>query len=183
MNCRDRRVRKTKKALFDALATLMQKKDLRSITVKELADKADVHRATFYTHYSDIYDLHQQMEASVISDIDAIISSSSSPSQFLDELADYVQENRLICGIFQKDDGQEGFLNRICRLLTDKYLLLTLQAKENTEITEELRYLCTYNAYGCMAMINRWVSSHFAFPKERLIQMIGYIVESLGKFN
>ena len=51
----DLRVKKTKKALYDAFMTLLTKKQFEEITVNELCDAAGVRRATFYKHYSDKY--------------------------------------------------------------------------------------------------------------------------------
>lgn len=45
----DRRILKTKKAIYEALVELMQKKKLNSITVTELAAQADINRKHF-TH-------------------------------------------------------------------------------------------------------------------------------------
>jgi len=53
----DRRVRKTKKALREGLAELLTQKSIQKITVRELTDKVDIHRSTFYANYEDIYDL------------------------------------------------------------------------------------------------------------------------------
>ena len=58
----DRRVRKTKKQLRMALTTLMMEKSVGEITVREIAELADVNRGTFYAHYTDIYDLLKQMD-------------------------------------------------------------------------------------------------------------------------
>ena len=46
----DRRVRKTKKALRESLAELLAEKSIQYISVRELTDKADVHRSTFYAN-------------------------------------------------------------------------------------------------------------------------------------
>lgn len=50
---RDRRVEKTHKALGDALNSLIREKSYDSIAVKEILDRANVGRSTFYTHYRD----------------------------------------------------------------------------------------------------------------------------------
>ncbi len=50
---RDRRVEKTHKALRDALDSLIREKSYDSIAVKEILDRANVGRSTFYTHYRD----------------------------------------------------------------------------------------------------------------------------------
>lgn len=53
----DRRVARTRKALLDALHSLIGEKDYDSIIVKEILDRADVGRSAFYTHFSDKDDL------------------------------------------------------------------------------------------------------------------------------
>jgi AcrR family transcriptional regulator len=53
----DRRIRRTRDTLGDALINLMQEKPFDSITVQQVLDRAGVSRATFYTHYRDKDDL------------------------------------------------------------------------------------------------------------------------------
>lgn len=53
----DRRKRKTRIAIENALLELMQYKPLSSISISELAEKADVNRKTFYNNYSSIDDV------------------------------------------------------------------------------------------------------------------------------
>ena len=47
----DRRQRKTRKAIFDAFIELLSNKKFNQITVAEIIEKADVGRATFYSHF------------------------------------------------------------------------------------------------------------------------------------
>lgn len=49
----DRRVRKTRRALGEALLELCTLKRYESITVQDVIDRADVSRSTFYAHYVD----------------------------------------------------------------------------------------------------------------------------------
>ena len=58
----DRRVRKTKRQLRLALMQLMAEKNVKDISVRELAAIADINRGTFYIHYKDVYDLLSQLE-------------------------------------------------------------------------------------------------------------------------
>ena len=53
----DRRARRTRDALGDALMELMQERPFKSITVQDVLDRAEVGRSTFYTHYRDKDDL------------------------------------------------------------------------------------------------------------------------------
>jgi len=58
----DRRVRKTKSQLRSCLSILLETKKIQNITVKELAQMADINRGTFYLHYKDVYDLLEHIQ-------------------------------------------------------------------------------------------------------------------------
>ncbi len=49
----DRRIVKTKTALFEAFLQLLSEKPYEDITVNEICERADIRRATFYKHYND----------------------------------------------------------------------------------------------------------------------------------
>jgi AcrR family transcriptional regulator len=53
----DRRIRRTRDTLGDALVALMHEKSFDEITVQEVLDRAGVGRSTFYEHYRDKDDL------------------------------------------------------------------------------------------------------------------------------
>ena len=54
------RMRRTRKALIQALIELTIEKGFAAITVQDIADRAMVNRATFYRHYLDKRDLLDQ---------------------------------------------------------------------------------------------------------------------------
>lgn len=49
----DRRIRRTRRQLRDALMALILEKGYDTITVQDITDRADLSRATFYLHYRD----------------------------------------------------------------------------------------------------------------------------------
>ena len=51
MTTQDRRITKTRKAIYHAFLHLLSQKDYDIITVQEIIDRADVGRSTFYSHY------------------------------------------------------------------------------------------------------------------------------------
>ena len=53
----DKRIRRTKKLLRQALTRLMQQKDFQSITVTDVVREADINRGSFYALDRDVYDL------------------------------------------------------------------------------------------------------------------------------
>ena len=51
MTAQDRRITKTRKAIYTAFLQLLNQKSFETITVQEIIDLADVGRSTFYSHY------------------------------------------------------------------------------------------------------------------------------------
>ena len=61
MNFTDLRVIKTQERLQNALLELLNTKELKEITVKEICDTAGISRNAFYQHYSYKEDLYNRM--------------------------------------------------------------------------------------------------------------------------
>lgn len=62
----DRRVIKTKKAIRNAFAELLSEKDLNDITIRDIADRADINRKTFYNYYSSVYQVVEEIENEIV---------------------------------------------------------------------------------------------------------------------
>ena len=55
----DKRIVKTRKAVFNAVLDLAAQKEIDKITVVELCQKAGINKSTFYLHYKSIEDCFQ----------------------------------------------------------------------------------------------------------------------------
>lgn len=56
-NTQDKRVIKTRRAIREALVTLLRDREMEDITVVLLAETAQVNRKTFYAHYDKVEDV------------------------------------------------------------------------------------------------------------------------------
>ena len=70
----DRRVARTKKAIRIALAELLSEKDINSITIKDISEKANINRKTFYNYYSGIHQVVDEIEDSVIVSLESTVN-------------------------------------------------------------------------------------------------------------
>ena len=69
----DRRVRKTRSLLRQALVRLMNEKSIQEITVTQLCEACDINRGTFYLHYTDVYDLLSRIEEEMLTDFENVL--------------------------------------------------------------------------------------------------------------
>lgn len=173
MNNNDRRIRKTKKALREALARLLTEKEIHSITVQELSDAADIHRGTFYAHYKDIYDLFNQIEDSVISELTELMGSDEDYTYegLYTALVNYIFDNAELCKAFFKR-GNYSFQRRIAIWLEDAYIKSWENEKPNLKRNERMNYLAAYHIQGLISIIGRWVETDFALPKNAVIALL-----------
>ena len=101
----DRRVKKTKKQLRLALMHLMTQKSAKSISVRELAEQADINRSTFYIHYKDVNDLLLHLEDEMAERLSELCrrhdprDSMTGDYPFLTDLYAFIQENADLCKV------------------------------------------------------------------------------------
>lgn len=65
----DPRALRTRLALREGLMEKVIEKPFRDITINDIADSADVNRATFYLHYEDKYDLLEDVADNLLTEI------------------------------------------------------------------------------------------------------------------
>lgn len=65
----DLREKKTRRSIRNAFYAMRAQKPLERITVRELAQQAEISKSAFYLHYRNLYDLCCQLQNEVIQDI------------------------------------------------------------------------------------------------------------------
>lgn len=106
----DIRVQKTETAIKNAFLELRAQKSVEKITVKELCQRAQINKSTFYTHYADIYALSDAMQAETIAFVLGTIAhqgewSIQDPGGFARAIFQAISAHRsLINGLFSAQD-------------------------------------------------------------------------------
>jgi len=95
----DKRIVKTREAIFNAFLDLAAQKDIDKISVVELCQKADINKSTFYLHYKSIEECFQSCFDFFSSQIVALgkdinySNVSVSPEQNVRDILDAVEQN------------------------------------------------------------------------------------------
>jgi AcrR family transcriptional regulator len=89
----DRRIRRTRKSLEDALIALALAKPYDEITIQEITDRADIGYRTFYRHYADKEELLRDVLHTTIVEMLEIIAPPQ-PQDFTDpNVFEQIREN------------------------------------------------------------------------------------------
>jgi AcrR family transcriptional regulator len=72
----DRRVRRTRRQMRDALLALVMEHGYESVTIQQITDKADLSRATFYLHYKEKDELLADSLEMLFDDLTASMDAS-----------------------------------------------------------------------------------------------------------
>jgi len=104
----DRRVRKTRRQLRDALVALILEKGWDTVTVQDVCAKADVGRSTFYVHFADKEDLLLSGFDDLHASLERGSASADQPFAFAAPLFQHAAENHdLLLAVAGRQSGQQ----------------------------------------------------------------------------
>ncbi|MBQ8077620.1 MAG: TetR/AcrR family transcriptional regulator [Eubacterium sp.] len=126
----DKRIIKTRLAVYNAVFDLAMEKDLDKITVVELCDRASINKSTFYLHYKSIDDCFTQCFdyfAGRILDLSKgidYIDMSVAPEKTVSAILDAVEQNIKYFERFKNSviydsaihSLKEKFIESICKI-------------------------------------------------------------------
>ena len=169
----DRRVAKTERSIRSALADLLMEKELRSITVQELADKADIHRVTVYKHYMDVYDIYEQIEQDFLEQTkEMLLKSASADDAFYKELFKYILENEKALKMAFSPHNTEHLRDKLsamsqdlCRRKWEKYW-------HGKPVGAKTEMVISYHVNGSLSILSDWILGGRSWPEQEVIEML-----------
>jgi len=156
----DRRIGKTQKSIRDALMNLLKEKDVSQITIKELAESANINRKTFYMHYSSIDDIFDKIENEIIEKFLLILDKCDFFHDQFNEYAFFTSLNDVInedFDFYQKlihANSYNFLLIKVKKILKDN-LVERFYKTINTN-KEVLNLYAEFTASGIMSMYIEW---------------------------
>jgi AcrR family transcriptional regulator len=175
----DLRVQKTREAIKNTFKEMVCEMDAPKITVKELTERARIHRKTFYLHYTSIEALFEDMLQESANKYFAEIDQVPIPMPM-------TEVNRVFFTYLSK---QDAFTERlICaesyRNFCNKLFKTTLKHNRNrynpyAHLPEaEQNIVNTFAAESSLDMYRQWVSDGKKVSLERLIELTGMLLSS-----
>lgn len=168
----DKRIKRTKKLLRQALQELMQEKAFQDITVTDLVERADINRGTFYVHYRDVYDLRERIENQMIEDFRVIIAAhmpsctGRSLRPMLERAAEYVEQHRDIVSSLLSTSGTHSFEAKMTAVIEE--------ARAAVAPVRGLRqeYDARFVSAGMMSVMEKWLADERRPPRDEVVEFL-----------
>ena len=170
----DRRVRKTEKAIFSALITLLSERPLSDITIRELTESADIHRATFYDHYTDINACFEALQTSTLAEFNAVLKSSPELDYALiySNILSYIRSNQETYRILLGRNGSSDFQGRMAALIEADYLGNIRREYPSAKANKSWEYIAAYHTTGNIGMISRWIENGCTISMDQMVHLL-----------
>lgn len=170
----DVRVVKTRLKLRRALLMVLEEKRIEDLSITEVCRAAGVNRNTFYSHYSDLYELLDEVKSSYleyfINELSQYRKKSKSTEDMLSYFLKLIDESRFFfCAVFSDESGLI-FLRSLIRLPLEG----RLNDKSPTESDAS-----TFVIGGVSNMIDSWFKRPGQITAEEEAGRINVFIEKL----
>ena len=183
----DLRVKKTKRLIRNSVAALLKEKDVDSITVKEVAELADINRKTFYNYYANVSQVVDEIENEIVDtfcmlmkdlDLQTILQN---PLNVFQKLIDVLNQDPDLYTNLIHMNGNLNLINRIA----DEIKLQTkeIYADQTSLRGERLDIVLEFLYNGIFYAFRKWLHSEQTLSLEEVSGDIGRLaVGGLGAF-
>ena len=176
INENDCRVRRTKKLIRQGLVMLIKEKSINKITVKELTDRVEINRGTFYLHYKDVFHLVECIEKELYDEFNEKLSSYSSdqllktPVEVCEDFCTHFYENKDIYSALLSENGDAKFSYKIGELLNEKvYEIFKGIFPHMSETKYNFAY--SYSKFGLVGLTYCWFTEHPDWTPRRVAEL------------
>ena len=175
----DRRTKRTKRAIRYTFADLLSQKDINDITIREIADLADINRKTFYNYYSGIYQIVDEIENKVVSAFESVLGDLDlkrdleNPYNIFERLTAIINTDLDFYGHLLSMHGNVSLVSKIVTMLKAKIKENLLAQFDMDDMTADI--VLEYIIAGMIAVYQQWFNS----DRRQSIEEISVTVSTL----
>lgn len=177
----DRRVVRTKQQIRRALIELLAEKGESSIAVRELAQRANINRGTFYIHYKDIHDLVSQLMEEAIEKLVAVCKRHP-PAQtprasypFLTDLFQTLQSDAPLFILLLGSSGSNAYSNRLCVAIQENFLDGLLSVFYSVD-PKQRQVASEFIVAGCLHVALHWLKNGTKESPDEMAYLAGRVI-------
>ena len=170
----NQRSRLSKLLLKNALLDLLTEKGaVEKISVRELCEKAELNRSTFYAHYNEPRDVLTEAEEKILHQTAEHLrkigaEKAGGGKEFLSSFLRYIRENDKVFRVLLVTAADPSFKSRFMQLS-----LLQLFAHLQVNIDpEKQQFIYSYLLNGSLGVITQWIRSDYTVSIQEIVDLL-----------
>lgn len=171
----DRRIRRTKRLLGEALIALSLERGYDDITILDITTRADISYATFFRRFTSKEDLMLSLFEKVIEEIAGQISPDTDPRAWMKAVFDNVQANADVYRILLNSRGAYKIQDELEQAIVDVALPLTAETM-NQESLVPADVLAFHVSASIFSLARWWLRNDMPYPPEQMAEILHRLV-------
>lgn len=157
---------RSKRLIRESFSELLVERGFEKITVKDVVERADLNRSTFYAHYASLDALAAELIDEITDKIHAVISQASdgtfleNPRPVLENAGRQIEHDRKLCGTLILAHGADEYLGNIQRQVIDwmhELIPMSKQSDQDLSVHVPIDYL----AGGLFSVYRSWLMGDY----------------------
>lgn len=169
----------TRQNLIDAFWSLYCEKRIEKITVKEITQKAGYNRGTFYEYFTDVYDLLEQIEESLvpaINELPPISILNEKMGMPLEMFMTVYDQNSKYYSVLLGDNGDPAFASKLKN--STKPVIRQAFLEKFSMDPIELDFILEFILSAMIGIMSYWFSQDKILPAKDLISLMYDLMEN-----
>lgn len=170
----DRRILRTQQLIKEALLSLIMNKPFADIIVKDITEKANVNRSTFYAHYQDKYDLMDQIVDNKLSMLHRLSTNDSDfyksyqpdfeiPDPYFVALFEHLTSNETFYRIILTRSHDPSYSAKMLEAIRDSFYIRISNAALDQKLLVPMDIVLDYISSAVMGIIKQWLEQHMIY--------------------
>ena len=167
----DRRVSMTKKMLKETLTEMLREMDIYHISIRELCQRADINRSTFYKYYGNQFDLLADMENDLLVFLSKTITEfADSPGIIIENSCRYLEQHVEFGRLIINNNVDPLFPQKLFSLAAIRDVIRKEYPDQQDAGVQE--YIFNYIIYGAYRVICLWLNKEQREPPEQIALLL-----------
>ena len=172
----DVRSQRTRQVISDAFMELLRDRTAAKITVTEICQIANINRATFYKHYLDVRDLHEQLEQEILGEFEEflrgrVLKDALPYREMLVELLDFSARFGSRFYILCSENAGSELPAKSFQLLNSLFFPL-MKERIPSISDQEAAMLYQFVSQGSGSLLVHWLRGECNWTKEQMADFI-----------
>ncbi|MCI8341896.1 MAG: TetR family transcriptional regulator [Firmicutes bacterium] len=185
----DRRQRRTRYAIFEALSGLLEEKSYSHISVQDIANRANIGRSTFYEHFETKDDLLREISTELFNHVFSVntimekthdlSNETDNPYAVITHILYHLRENQKNLFNILTYESRSLFLKFFKQYVDELYTVQALSGIGDKNMTVPYKFLI-YHIYGSFInMIQWWIKGGMKQSPEEMTVYFKAVIDPI----